>query len=186
MEGRSHALVDDHIALVIDLQAVIELRAARADLDVLQRVGGVGAGAPDATVLARFHVGHIGPHHRSALGAQGVGDLVHIGQLLRIGFVGGGELTHTGVGFLQVDVDDGRAFAKAKAAAGRVGLDVFKQLARGFVGVFHAIQRLKSQGWAWRYCTSKDLRAASCCKVTPISSSPSTKHFLRNASILKA
>jgi hypothetical protein len=48
-ESGSHALVDHDIA-ALDLAALIEAGAARVGLDVLQRVGRVGASAPDAAI----------------------------------------------------------------------------------------------------------------------------------------
>jgi hypothetical protein len=119
------------------LEPVVELRAPRAGLDVLQRVGRVGARAPHAAVLARLHVGDVGPDHRQLLRAEGARELVHVVELLRVGLVGGDELAHAGIGLLQVDVDQRRARAEPEALARRIFLDLLEQLARGLAGKLH-------------------------------------------------
>ena len=42
----------DHVLHAVDVQALVKFAALRAELDILQRVGRIGAGAPDAGVLA--------------------------------------------------------------------------------------------------------------------------------------
>ena len=147
-EGRGHALVDDDVALAVDAQSVVELRAPAAHLDVLQRVWRVGARAPDAAVLAGVHVGHVGPHHGKAVGAEGVGQLVDVVQLLRVCLVGGGELAHAGVGLLRIHVDECGLAAEAEALACGVGLGVFEKLARGLVGGLHG-RSLEGKVWGF-------------------------------------
>ena len=154
-KSRGHALVDDDVALVVDHQPVVKLGAAAADLDVLQRIGRVGAGAPHATVFARVHVGHIGPDHWKAARAKLGRQRVHVLELARVGLVRGGELTDAGVGFLQVDVDQRGLAAKAEALARGVGFERLVELAAGQVGLLHG--RVLSVG----------LKAAKASKSQP-------------------
>ena len=136
-ERRCHALVDDDVAPVVYQQAVVELRAAAADLDVLQRIGRIGTRAPHTAVLARVHIGHIGPHHRKVARAKLRRKFVHVVELFRVGLVGGGKFAHAGVGLLQVDIDQHRLAPEAEALARRLRLDLAVQLACGLVRLFH-------------------------------------------------
>src|SRR5690554_5235935 len=64
-EGRRHTLGVDDI-LRLNLGSLIEGGTVRTILDVLQRVGSIGAGAPYSGVLCGVEESDIRPHHRPA------------------------------------------------------------------------------------------------------------------------
>ena len=59
-------------------------------------------------------------------------------ELLGVSFISSGKLTHAGVGFLQIDVNQGWHLAKTKTFSRGVGLHVFKQLTGRFIRQFHS------------------------------------------------
>ena len=65
-EGRRPALAVHQVTARLHDAALMELGAAAAVLDVLQRVGRVGARTPNTRVFGRIGLGHRRPHQRPA------------------------------------------------------------------------------------------------------------------------
>ena len=83
MEGGCHALVDDDVADMVDLEPVVEFGPPRADLDVLKRIRRIGARPPYAAILAGLHVGNVSPNDRNPVDAAEICEFVHVIELLR-------------------------------------------------------------------------------------------------------
>eukprot|EP00966_Prymnesium_polylepis_P209306 4849062-Prymnesium_polylepis.1 len=69
-KGGRHLLEVDGVDVAVDAHALVKLGAGRAKLDVLERVGRVGARAPHAGVRGVVHVRDVRPHDRQAARAR--------------------------------------------------------------------------------------------------------------------
>ena len=116
----------------VDFAAFVEFVAFGTMLDVLKAVGRVCARTPDTCIGGIGGVGDMCPHHRHGLAARDSRKLVDVIDLARIGFVSCLELVDPRIGFLEIDIDDGRAAAEAEFVAGRVGHHFIEYLPGGF------------------------------------------------------
>src|SRR5215831_1206607 len=143
VKGGGHSLVDDDVAPFVDHQAIVKLGTARANLDVLKRVGRVGPRSPNAAVLPGLHVGDVGPDDWQSLFTCKHGKLIDIVELLGIGRVRSRKLAYRRIGLLQIYVDQRRFAAEAEARPRGALLDIEVELACSLVGELH---------WRTRYC----------------------------------
>eukprot|EP00966_Prymnesium_polylepis_P087976 2035387-Prymnesium_polylepis.1 len=125
-EGGRHLFEVDGVDGSVDAHALVKLGAGGAELDVLERVGRVGARAPHARVRRVVHVRDVRPHDRQAARARERRELVDVVDLVGVGHVACLELARR-VGLLEVHVDHRRPRAEAEALARRVGHDLAEE-----------------------------------------------------------
>ena len=94
----------------------------------MQGIRCVCARTPDTAIFSGSHVGHIGPDYRKSFGPEFGSQLIDMVKLVWICFIGGGKFANAGIGFLQIDVDQGGHAAETETFTGRSGLDVGEKL----------------------------------------------------------